>query len=127
MKLKVQDGSSLSGHQLRALVAGLPASLLRNVSSIFVGASWEASLRLSYVQSPRYLALQVPAPPYAVPLPTETVVRELLIALVVIEERGELPAKLSTSLRARAAQVAEELMATVPFLSSELPSADRAA
>ena len=58
----------------------------------------------------RYLKVSVPGPPYADPLPTETVVRELLIAIAVIAERSELPKKLSTSLRHQATEVAKRSM-----------------
>lgn len=117
MKLKVQDGSSLSGSQLQMLVARLPARFLRRIESIFVGACWDPLLKISYIQKHRSLALHVPSPPYAAPLPIETVVHELLIALAVIAERGDLPSKLSKPLRLRAIQEMDEFMALVPNLA----------
>ena len=124
MRLDVQDGTSLSGSQLRALVTSLPKPLLKGVAHIYIRAWYEPSIRASY--RPHHLMMEVPAPPYAVPLPTEAVVRELLIALAVIAERGELPAKLSTSLRLRAIQATEEFMALVPDLSRKRTRSRRA-
>ncbi len=58
----------------------------------------------------RYFKVSVPGPPYADPLPTEAVVRELLIAIAAIAERSEPPKKLSTSLQHQATEVAKRFM-----------------
>ncbi|MBN9340260.1 MAG: hypothetical protein J0H52_09305 [Comamonadaceae bacterium] len=110
MKIKVQDGSSLSGNQLRALISSLPDCFLNSIQKIFIRACHESFMSCRYDVYARYLEVSVPGPPYADPLPTETVVRKLLIAIAVIAERSELPKKLSTSLRHQATEVAKRFM-----------------
>ena len=111
MKLVVQDGSSLSRRQLEAVIAGLPEPLSKHVRSILVLASWESTLSVSYSPKERVLALSVPAHE-SEPLAALAVMRELLVALAVVAERGDLPARLSNSVRARAAQATQGLLAS---------------
>ena len=111
MKLVVQDGSSLSRSQLQTVVASLPERLSKHVGTVLVCASWEPSLRLAYSQKERTLTLFVPAHEPAPP-PAITVVREFLVALAVVAERGELPARLSKSVRAQAIQATSDVLAS---------------
>lgn len=109
MKLIVQDGSSLSRSQLQAVVASLPERLSRPIGTVLVCASWEPSLRVTYHPKGRVLALHVPAHEHE-PSPTASVVREFLVALAVVAERGDLPARLSRSVRAQAVQAGSTIL-----------------
>src|SRR5262245_26137876 len=122
MKLVVQDGSSLSRNQLQTVVASLPESLSKHIGMVLVCASWESSLRVSYSPKERALTLFIPAHE-SEPLPTADVVREFLVALTVVAERGDLPVRLSKSVRAQAVQATSDLMASlIPVLIPEAPN-----
>lgn len=111
MKLVVQDGSALSRSQLQAVVSGLPERLSKHIGTVLVCASWEPSLRLAYSPKERTLTLFVPAHA-PVPPSAATVVREFLVAVAVVAERGALPARLSKSVRAQAIQATSDVLAS---------------
>jgi hypothetical protein len=111
MKLVVQDGSSLSRRQLQAVVASLPERLSKHIGTVLVCASREPSLRVTHHLKERTLALHVPAHEPA-PAPAVSVVREFLVALAVVAERGDLPARLSRSVRAQAVQDTSKIFAS---------------
>ena len=111
MKLVVQDGSFLSRNRLQTVVASLPEDLSKRIGTVLVCASWEPSLRLAYSPKERMLTLFVPAHEPE-PLPVTTVVREFLVALAVIAERGGLPERISKSVRAQAIQATSHIFAS---------------
>jgi hypothetical protein len=122
MKLVVQDGSSLSRTQLQTVAASLPEALSKHIGVVLVCASWESSLRVSYSPKERVLTLFMPAHEPE-PLPTADVVREFLIALAVVAERGDLPARISKSVRAQAVQATSGVLASLtPLLVPVTPN-----
>jgi hypothetical protein len=101
MKITVQNGAAhgLSRRDLEAVIPLFPASWMRCVKQVVLYQGAGEALRASYYPKDQILGLFWPAP--GSQATKQQAVTELLLALSVIAERGELPAQLATSLRER--------------------------
>jgi hypothetical protein len=110
MKVVVQNGAShgLTRKQAESLVALLPPSLGEAVKSLTLYQAEGPALEFRHYPKEQSLGMFWPSSPHAQPLVAEAV-RELLVALAIVAERGSLPPRVSTSLRAWAEQEVAEL------------------
>ena len=101
MKVTVQNGAAhgLSRRDLEAIIPLFPASWARGVTQVALYQGSEAEVRTTFYPKAQLLGLFWPALDSRAT--KEQAVTELLLALSVIEERGELPAQLAASLRKR--------------------------
>ena len=101
MKVVIQNGANhcLARREVEAMLAHFPAAWSRHVESIALYQGEGPSFYAQFFAKERTLGLHSPAPEYT-PTRKSAAVEELLLALAVIAERGELPQRLNPSLRA---------------------------
>jgi hypothetical protein len=101
MKVTVQNGAAhgLSRRDVEAIVPLFPASWANRVQQIVLYQGDTPVLRASFHPKQRTLGLFWPVPLQSAS--KEEGVQELLLALSVVAERGELPDRLSPAVRER--------------------------
>lgn len=111
MKVTIQNGAAhgLSRRDVEAAVALFPARWSRRVAQIVLYQAAVGRLEARFYPQGQALGLFWPAPP-ASASKTDGLM-ELLLALSIVDERGELPARLSPALRQR------HLSSTAPLLA----------
>lgn len=109
MKVTVQNGAAhgLTRGEVEAMVRVFPAAWSRLVKSIVLYQGGEVEIDVSFHPKERIVGLHWPSSS-VVPSSKANAIEKLLVALAIVAERGELPARMSSSLRARILeQVAE--------------------
>ena len=109
MKVTVQNGAAhgLSRGEVEAMVRVFPAAWSHLVKSIVLYQGGEVEIDVSFHPKEKVVGLYWPSSS-VVPSSKAKAIEKLLVALAVVAERGELPARMSTSLRGRILeQVAE--------------------
>lgn len=106
MKVTVQNGAThgLSRKEAEAMLPLFPTDWSRLVKSIVLYQGTGAAMEANYYPKESILGLFWPATNAASPSKTEAI-EELLLALAVINERGELPVRLSSSQRSHVLEV----------------------
>jgi hypothetical protein len=102
MKVIVQDGAthSLSRKQAEAIIGLLRASWITAIDSLTLYQGNEEAFHVKHY--PKARAVGMFWPPSSHPQPTAAeATKELLVALAIATERGNLPLKISRSVRAR--------------------------
>ncbi len=101
MKVTIQNGAAhgLSRRDIEAVVPELPASWAKHVKQIALCQARGSELTTSYYPKEQILGLFWPLPEGAISKAEG--LRELLLALSVVDERGQLPERLATSVRQR--------------------------
>jgi len=118
VRVTIQNGAvhGLSRAELEAIVPLFPSSWARRVSHIVLYQSRGSEVTASFYPQKNALGLFWPAPRGSVSKAVG--LQELLVALSIVDERDELPARVSTSLRERhVAGVADLLSRCLPLLS----------
>ena len=110
MKVTVQNGAphGLSRREVEAISPLFPESWSRRVEQIILYQGDSPALRTSFHPKDRVLGLFWPMPVEAASKAEG--VRELLLALSLVNERGELPVRLSKALRERHLEALSGLM-----------------
>ncbi len=101
MKLVVQDGAGLSRRTLETILPLFPSAWRGPVQTVVVYATYQDSLSFSYSRQAKSLAVHWPSFNGEAPSRAQAIT-ELGIMLAVINKLGELPPKLSKSVRAAA-------------------------
>jgi len=111
MKIIVQNGAThtLSRKQAEAIVALFPAPWIKSVDSLTFYQGNGESLHVEHYPRARAVGLFWPSSLYPQPTAAEAT-QELLIALAIATERGNLPPKVSKSMRVRAEQSVATLL-----------------
>lgn len=105
MKVIIQNGAThtLSRKQAEAIVALFPASWVKSVDSLTLHQSNRETLHIEHYPRARAVGLFWPSSSHPQPTAAEAI-QELLVALAIATERGNLPPKVSKAMRARAEQ-----------------------
>jgi hypothetical protein len=111
MKVVIQNGAthSLSRKQAEAIVALFPGSWLKAVDSLTLYQSDGEALHVKHYPKARAVGVFWPSSSHPQPTAAEAI-RELLVALAIAVERGNLPPKVSKAMRARAEQEVATLL-----------------
>lgn len=101
MKVTIQNGAAhgLSRRDIEAIVPELPPSWAKHVKQIVLYQAKGSELTASYYPKEQIVGLFWPLPEGAISKAEG--LRALLLALSVVDERGELPERLATSVRER--------------------------
>ena len=112
MKVTVQNGAihGLSRRDVEAIVPLLPGSWSGRVRQIVLYQGDSPDLKLTFYPKAQIIGLFWPVPKEAASKADG--LRELLLALSVVAERGELPKRLSNPVRTRHLESLGELMQT---------------
>lgn len=120
MKVTVQNGAThgLSRQEVESMVPLFPPSWSKHVKHIVLYQGDGPEVTASFYPKEQILGLFWPDK--AASAPKTEGVRELLVALSVVKERGELPARLSASLRKRhQSEVAHVLSVCLPRVAAD--------
>lgn len=111
MRVTVQNGArhGLSRLEVEAIVPLFPASWSKRVDQIVLYQSVFDDLTVSYHPQQRVMGLHGPRPKEA--STKEEGVQELLVAMSVVAELGELPQRLTNPMRRRHLEAVEALVA----------------
>lgn len=112
MKVVIQNGAAhpFPRAQAEAMVALFPGRWLKTVKSLTFYQARGSSLEFKHHPEEQALGMFWPSAANLQPTPVEAV-HELLVALAIVAERGNLPSRVSSSLRAWAEQEVAELAA----------------
>ncbi|MFZ2266818.1 MAG: hypothetical protein WAV95_04490 [Azonexus sp.] len=111
MKVIVQNGAvhALSRQEVEAMVRAFPKAWSHRVKSIVLYQGNELEARVSFHPKEQIIGLHGPSASTVSPQSKAKAIEALLPALAIVAERGELPARLSPSLRSRLAEQTSEL------------------
>lgn len=109
MKVTIQNGAEhgLTRLEVEAIVPLFPSAWSKSVQQIVLYQSLTGSLATTYHPKQRLLGLHWPRPKELAS--KENGIRELLLAISVAVELGELPSKLANAVRLRHLEAVEEL------------------
>jgi len=121
MKVVVQNGAThgLSRREIESIVPLLPVSWSRCVKRIVLCQGQTANVEISFHPKEHVLGLYWPVPVDAASKVEG--LRELLLALSLAAERGEVPARISAAVRAQHLASSEDLLKRC--LSQVVPNA----
>jgi hypothetical protein len=101
IRVTVQNGANhgLSRDEVESMLAIVPSSWGQNVTLVALNGHQEPNVRCTYHPKEKVLGLFWPQGVQREPPSKAKAVEQLLLALSVISERGELPDRISTSMR----------------------------